>query len=165
MGSGPSNLAGGTLKTCLDDVCEGRRHCVAYDGQPFYQINWAHKFNIDLFYGRYPAAVIRPQTTQDVSQIVRCATDYNATVQAKGGGHSYANFALDADITIDLTEMADVGAPDNDTGVVRIGGGSKLGAIDKALHLHGRGLAHGVCPGVGIGGHATIGGLGPMSRM
>jgi hypothetical protein len=26
-------------------------------------------------------------------------------------------------------------------------------------------MAHGVCPGVGIGGHATIGGLGPMSRM
>ncbi|KAK4100442.1 FAD-binding domain-containing protein [Parathielavia hyrcaniae] len=28
-----------------------------------------------------------------------------------------------------------------------------------------RAFAHGVCPEVGIGGHATIGGLGPMSRM
>jgi FAD/FMN-containing dehydrogenase len=28
-----------------------------------------------------------------------------------------------------------------------------------------RAIAHGTCPQVGIGGHATIGGQGPLSRM
>ena len=41
-----------------------------------------------------------------------------------------------------------------------------LGALTQKLHDHGnRAVAHGTCPQVGIGGHATIGGLGPASRM
>lgn len=34
--------------------------------------------------------------------------------------------------------------------------GWSLGMVDKVLHKEGRSFAHGVCPGVGIGGHATI---------
>lgn len=41
-----------------------------------------------------------------------------------------------------------------------------LGDVTKRLHENGnRAMAHGTCPQVGIGGHATIGGLGPTSRM
>jgi FAD/FMN-containing dehydrogenase len=47
-----------------------------------------------------------------------------------------------------------------------IGGGTLLGDVTKRLHDNGnRAMAHGTCPQVGIGGHATIGGLGPSSRM
>jgi FAD/FMN-containing dehydrogenase len=47
-----------------------------------------------------------------------------------------------------------------------IGGGTVLGDVTKRLHENGnRAMAHGTCPQVGIGGHATIGGLGPSSRM
>lgn len=47
-----------------------------------------------------------------------------------------------------------------------IGGGTLLGDVTKRLHDNGkRAIAHGTCPQVGIGGHATIGGLGPSSRM
>jgi FAD/FMN-containing dehydrogenase len=47
-----------------------------------------------------------------------------------------------------------------------IGAGHKLQAVTQKLHDNGkRAVAHGTCPGVGIGGHATIGGLGPSSRM
>jgi uncharacterized protein YbaA (DUF1428 family) len=47
-----------------------------------------------------------------------------------------------------------------------IGGGTLLGDVTKRLHDNGqRAMAHGTCPQVGIGGHATIGGLGPTSRM
>lgn len=46
------------------------------------------------------------------------------------------------------------------------GAGTLLGDLSTQLSDNGgRAIAHGVCPGVGIGGHATIGGLGPMSRM
>ncbi len=37
------------------------------------------------------------------------------------------------------------------------GSGFRLGELDKKLHANGkRAMAHGTCPGVGIGGHATI---------
>ena len=46
-----------------------------------------------------------------------------------------------------------------------IGAGTLLGDVTKRLHDNGkRAMAHGVCPQVGIGGHATMGGLGPSSR-
>jgi len=47
-----------------------------------------------------------------------------------------------------------------------IGSGTLLGDLTEKLHDNGnRAMAHGTCPQVGIGGHATIGGLGPSSRM
>lgn len=55
---------------------------------------------------------------------------------------------------------------DNSTWHATVGAGTKLGDLDDRLHdAGGRAVAHGICPGVGIGGHATIGGLGPPSRM
>jgi FAD/FMN-containing dehydrogenase len=55
---------------------------------------------------------------------------------------------------------------DKSTWKATIGGGTLLRDVTKRLHDNGkRAMAHGTCPQVGIGGHATIGGLGPSSRM
>jgi hypothetical protein len=55
---------------------------------------------------------------------------------------------------------------DQSTWQATIGAGHLLGDVtDKLLSVGNRAMAHGTCPQVGIGGHATIGGLGPMSRM
>lgn len=55
---------------------------------------------------------------------------------------------------------------DSKTHVASIGGGMRLGDVTKKLLDAGnRAIAHGTCPDVGIGGHATMGGLGPASRM
>lgn len=55
---------------------------------------------------------------------------------------------------------------DHNTWQATIGSGTLLDDITKKLHDNGkRAMAHGTCPQVGIGGHATIGGLGPTSRM
>jgi FAD/FMN-containing dehydrogenase len=54
---------------------------------------------------------------------------------------------------------------DESTGHASIGSGTLLGDVTERLHdAGGRAIAHGTCPQVGIGGHATIGGLGPISR-
>jgi FAD/FMN-containing dehydrogenase len=66
---------------------------------------------------------------------------------------------------IDLVNLQSF-SMDETTWHASIGAGHRLGEVDKKLHAAGgRAFAHGVCPGVGIGGHATIGGLGPPSRM
>lgn len=44
-------------------------------------------------------------------------------------------------------------------GVAQVGGGARLGNIATGIYNQSeRALPHGVCPGVGIGGHATHGG-------
>jgi len=46
---------------------------------------------------------------------------------------------------------------DKVTWYATIGAGTLLGDVTTKLHdAGGRAFAHGVCPGVGIGGHATI---------
>jgi hypothetical protein len=54
---------------------------------------------------------------------------------------------------------------DRSTWEATVGGGTRLGDLDERLLAAGqRAIAHGTCLQVGVGGHATIGGLGPTSR-
>lgn len=54
---------------------------------------------------------------------------------------------------------------DNTTWIAAIGSGTRLGDVTSRLLSEGnRAIAHGTCPDVGIGGHASMGGLGPLSR-
>jgi FAD/FMN-containing dehydrogenase len=77
---------------------------------------------------------------------------------AIGGGE-------DNTIVVDMKHFQQF-SMDKSTWQATIGGGTLLGDVTKRLHDNGnRAMAHGTCPQVGIGGHATIGGLGPTSRM
>lgn len=148
-----------SLKDCLDDVCAGRPDCVAFadDGLDIfntYQSNWVKPYNLAVDVN--PEAVIRPNSSEQVAAIVKCGAENDFKVQAKSGGHSYANFGLgDGAVAIDLVNFNQYSI-DNTTGYATIGAGLRLGEIDDHLHETGRAFAHGVCPSVGIGGHATI---------
>ncbi|KDN62913.1 putative FAD binding domain-containing protein [Colletotrichum sublineola] len=186
MGQTPSS----PLATCLNNVCDGRSSCVSYPNDPFYQLNWVKPYNLDI--AVEPIAVTRPETKEDVAGFVKCAADNDVKVQAKSGGHSYANFGLggtDGALVIDLSNFQHF-SMDTNTWQATIGGGHRLHDVTEKLHANGkRAVSHGTCPGVGIGGHATIvslrfcrqyvqlelamltqnrkkqGGLGPSSRM
>jgi len=164
MGQGSSTPSG--LQSCLNSVCNGRADCVAYPDTFLYQVNWVDRYNLAI--PVQPVAVTRPQNAQDVSGFVKCAADNKVRVQAKSGGHSYGNYGLggeDGALAIDLRNMQDF-KMDTTTWQATIGPGHQLSDLDKKLHDNGkRAISHGTCPGVGLGGHATIGGLGPSSRM
>ncbi|KUI72555.1 putative FAD-linked oxidoreductase YvdP [Cytospora mali] len=167
-----------SLNTCLSNICAGSSGCVAFADDistaASYKLDWVKPYNLAI--DVTPAAVIRPNSTEEVAAAVRCAADNGYKVQARSGGHSFANFGLgDGALTIDLVNMQKY-SMDETTWYATIGAGMKLGDVDTHLTQTGRAFAHGVCPGVGIGGHATIirrvtgrfgakGGLGPMSRM
>lgn len=82
------NQQSSPLATCLNSVCNGRDHCVAYPDHPFYQVSWVDRYNLAI--PVEPIAVTRPENTDDVSRFVKCAAENNVKVQAKSGGHSYA---------------------------------------------------------------------------
>lgn len=152
MGNGQSSA-----RNCLDAICSNRSDCVAYPDTPLYKISWALPYNFANWVT--PAAVFRPDTAQDVADAVKCAVEYGFRVQAKSGGHSYGNYGLGGDdgaLSIDLVNLRGF-AMDKETWQATVGSGMHLGELDEHLHENGkRALAHGTCPDVGIGGHATI---------
>lgn len=72
---------------------------------------------------------------------------------------------VDGAVVVDMKHFQKF-SMDKSTWYATFGAGTLLGDLTEKLHdAGGRAFAHGVCPQVGAGGHLTIGGFGPMSRM
>ncbi|KAF9050600.1 hypothetical protein BJ165DRAFT_1316831, partial [Panaeolus papilionaceus] len=105
-----------------------------------------------------PAAVTYPRNTQDVSTIVKISAQYNYSVSARSGGHSYIANALggkDGAVVVDLSLLNSIKV-NSSTEVANIGAGNRLGDVALALNNNGRAMPHGTCPYVGIGGHSGM---------
>ncbi|KAJ4296751.1 hypothetical protein N0V90_006799 [Kalmusia sp. IMI 367209] len=161
MGNKPS-----VVESCLKTAVGGNADLIASNSTVGYQIAHVKPYNLDI--PVTPAAVTYPKTAEQVASIVKCAVDNSLKVQPRCGGHSYANYGIggeDGVIVVDLKNFQQF-SMDQTTWQATIGGGTLLSDVTKRLHENGnRAMAHGTCPQVGIGGHATIGGLGPSSRM
>ncbi|KAK6222497.1 hypothetical protein QIS74_04199 [Colletotrichum tabaci] len=158
------------IERCLDDVCAGASDCVQFPSKQDGAVDsgsWMRPFNLGL--SSVPTAIVRPRNAGEVAGAVKCALKHNFKVQAKAGGHSYANHGLGGQngaISVDMeyfryAHVESAGPSYN----VRVGGGTRLGQIDESLQAHQRAVPHGMCIGIGIGGHATVGGIGPASRL
>ncbi|KAI0744336.1 FAD-binding domain-containing protein [Daedaleopsis nitida] len=112
-----------------------------------------------------PAAIVYPKDAKGVSAAVQCGTVHNVKVNARGGGHSYAAYGLggeDGHLIVSLDDLRHLSISGD---VATIGAGNRLGDVALFLWDNGqRAMAHGTCPFVGIGGHATQGGFGLTSR-
>lgn len=122
-------------------------------------------YNLRLAYK--PAIVVLPTTNQHVQDAVVCAGQAGLKVQAKSGGHSYASLSSggqDGSLIINLQPLQTIDL-DKSTGIVSVGGGVRLGNLGDGIFKQGNAaVAHGTCPGVGIGGHYTHGGYSWTSR-
>ncbi|KAI8173895.1 FAD-linked oxidoreductase sorD [Colletotrichum sp. SAR 10_75] len=155
FGSGPIVApASSSLEACLNDVCSGRDDCVRFGNTA----EWAQPFNLGQ--SSVPAAIIRPKDAQEIAGVVKCALKHDTKVQAKAGGHGFGNHGLggeDGAISVDMHHFqytsVDMMTPSRN---VRVGGGTRLGQIDEHLRAHQRVIPHGLCGGIGIGGHATV---------
>ncbi|KAK9419116.1 hypothetical protein SUNI508_01093 [Seiridium unicorne] len=172
MATTPVSPVESTTQTSAHSLCSRQLFdCLANKKVPFIQENdptWdthTRSFNARLSYR--PCVVIIPKNTQHVSDAIICASKHGIHVQAKCGGHSYANFSnggTDGAMIINMRNFRDV-VVDQETGVAKVGGGKRLGPLGLAIWNQGkRALAHGTCSAVGIGGHYTHGGYGHFSR-
>ncbi|KAL1991454.1 hypothetical protein VTN49DRAFT_4762 [Thermomyces lanuginosus] len=162
MGNQPST----PIQTCLSTAVGGDGSLVAFSNEPLYQAKDVKPYNLNVPVA--PVAITYPRTVEQVSEIVKCAADGGYKVQARGGGHSYANHALGGGdnntIVVDMKNFQQF-SYDPETQRAKLGAGHRLGDVDDKLHKAGRAMSHGTCPQVGLSGHATIGGLGPTSRL
>lgn len=166
------NTSSTAVQKCLESALDNHKELLAFKATPFYQLKHVRPYNLDN--PVTPLAITYPQSASHIAATIKCASDNGLKVQARSGGHSYANYALggggdgkqsEKTIVVDLKNFKQFSMDTKDW-VATIGAGTLLGDVTKRLHENGnRAMAHGTCPQVGIGGHATIGGLGPISRL
>jgi FAD/FMN-containing dehydrogenase len=113
---------------------------------------------------RRPALVVRCAGTPDVVEAVRFAREHALPVAVRGGGHGVAGHAVgDGAIVVDLAQLRDVKV-DVARRLVRAGGGSRLGDVDRATQEHGLAVPFGVVSQTGIAGLTLSGGMGWLRR-
>ncbi|RSL91453.1 hypothetical protein CDV31_015470 [Fusarium ambrosium] len=158
-------FAAPSLKDCLLTSVNGQTERARFSGDTGYQSNDVRPYNLNFPYD--PFAILYPTDASEVSDIVVCASKYNRKVQARSGGHDYTNKGIggnDGAVVVDLKNINHVQV--DSSGVGKVGAGNRLKDICEKLHSAGkRYMPHGSSPTVGIGGHATVGGLGLHSRL
>lgn len=117
----------------------------------------AYSRNVDpAFPDRLADIIVRPETTEEVSEIAKIANKYKMVMVPRGGGADLVGGAATAGgILIDLTRMNKIIEVDEDNFYCVVECGITWG--DLVSHLHQRGLTTGVL-GPGSGYSATIGG-------
>jgi FAD binding domain-containing protein/berberine-like enzyme len=110
------------------------------------------------------ARVIR--SAEDAVQAVQEAVRANKRIAVRGGGHCFEDFVdnSDVEVLLDLSQYDEV-TFDERYNAFSIGAGATLETVYKAL-FYGWGVTvpGGGCLGVGVGGHFSGGGYGPLSR-
>jgi hypothetical protein len=117
----------------------------------------------EVYAGRRPAAIARCATVADVQACVETARTSRTPTAARGGGHSYGGYS-----TPEQGLVVDVGAMDrvtvNQDGTATVQAGARLIDVYAGLAQHGRALAAGSCPTVGVAGLTLGGGQGVLAR-
>ncbi|TWD84844.1 FAD/FMN-containing dehydrogenase [Kribbella amoyensis] len=110
------------------------------------------------------ARVVR--SAEDAVDAVQEAVRTRKRIAVRGGGHCFEDFVdhSDVEVLIDLSQYDEV-TFDERHNAFSIGAGATLETVYKAL-FYGWGVTvpGGGCLGVGVGGHFSGGGYGPLSR-
>ncbi|KAL2693471.1 hypothetical protein Neosp_000031 [[Neocosmospora] mangrovei] len=158
-------FAAPSLKSCLLESVNGQTERARFSGDTGFQSDHVRPYNLNFPYD--PFAIVYPIDASEVSSVVVCASKYNHKIQARSGGHDYTNKGIggnDGAVVVDLKHINDVQV--ESSGVAKVGAGNRLKDVWEKLHSAGkRYMPHGSSPTVGIGGHATVGGLGLHSRL
>ncbi|HEX3929673.1 MAG TPA: FAD-dependent oxidoreductase [Nocardioides sp.] len=112
--------------------------------------------------GARPLAVLSVADAKDVSTAFAFAQDHGVPVAIRSGGHSYPGWSAgDGTLVVDVRPLDTV---EWDGTKALVGAGASLVQVYDAVGSHGRGIAGGSCPTVGIGGLTQGGGVGVLTR-
>jgi FAD/FMN-containing dehydrogenase len=115
-------------------------------------------------FDKHPAMIVQATGAADVGYAIDFARQHRLLLAVKGGGHSdFGVSACDRGMMLDLSQMQGVRV-DADARRAWVAGGTLAGLVDHETHPHGLAVPLGGSPTVGIGGLATGGGIGRLSR-
>ncbi|HEY6636361.1 MAG TPA: FAD-binding oxidoreductase [Solirubrobacterales bacterium] len=113
---------------------------------------------------RFPAAIARCATEQQVVDAVGLARGSGLPTAVKGGGHSFPGLSTcDEGLVIDLSRMKRIEV-DAEAGTARVGAGVLLGELDAATQEHGLAVPAGIVTHTGLAGLTLGGGIGWLHR-
>jgi len=118
-------------------------------------------YNKDYDGRKQPIAIVFVKSEENVSRAVRCATQSNAQVCVRSGGHSYTGDSLCAGILIDLHHLKKV--LKQSESVFEVQAGNTMGELAASLLKYGRIAPAGNHHGVGTGWYLGCG-RGALSR-
>jgi FAD/FMN-containing dehydrogenase/alkanesulfonate monooxygenase SsuD/methylene tetrahydromethanopterin reductase-like flavin-dependent oxidoreductase (luciferase family) len=116
--------------------------------------------------GGSPGIVLQPRSASEVVDALayaRCHPDLPLSIRSAGHGIS-GRSTNKGGIVIDLSKMNSIEVLDSETGRVRLEPGARWMDVAAELAPYGLGLSSGDYGGVGVGGLATAGGIGWLSR-
>jgi FAD/FMN-containing dehydrogenase len=112
------------------------------------------------FDGARPRAVVRAENADDVAELIGFARRFGLRCRPRAGGHSYVGAStVDDGIVIDVRRIRSVRYEPAD-GIATLGAGASTYRVHELLARHGRTVATGTCPTVGLAGLVLGGGLG-----
>jgi len=112
-----------------------------------------------------PGLVICAENAEDVVAAVNYAREQKVPLAVRSGGHGMSGRSTnDGGIVIDVGRLNAIELIDPATNRVRIGPGARWGEVAEKLAKHGLGMSSGDYGDVGVGGLATAGGIGWLSR-
>jgi FAD/FMN-containing dehydrogenase len=119
-------------------------------------------YNADI--DRRPALIVRCAGTGDIVRSVNYARENALAVAIRGGGHSAPGFGTcDGGVVVDLSRMRGVQVdPERLEAIVE--GGCTWRDVDRATEPFGLATPGGIISSTGVGGLATGGGFGYLSR-
>ncbi|MFI6654598.1 FAD-binding oxidoreductase [Streptomyces sp. NPDC050523] len=113
---------------------------------------------------RRPALVARCADADAVARVIGFARAHDLPLAVRGGGHHGAGMGtVDGGVVADLSPLKDIQV-DPAARTVRVGGGCVWGEVDRATNPHGLATPSGIVSTTGVGGIATGGGLGHLTR-
>ncbi|KAL2672499.1 hypothetical protein Neosp_013211 [[Neocosmospora] mangrovei] len=108
--------------------------------------------------------IVFPASTEDVQTAIKFARKSNLEIAVKCGGHHFSPASsVEGGIVIDMKAFNSVEV-DKENMRVTIGGGCLWGDVYTALRDHDLECVGGGVHVVGVGGHLTGGGYGPLSQ-
>ncbi|KAJ4221060.1 hypothetical protein NW759_007128 [Fusarium solani] len=108
--------------------------------------------------------IVFPISTKDVQAAIKFARKSNLEIAIKCGGHHFSSASsVEGGVVIDMKALNSVEV-DTENMRVTIGGGCLWGDVYTALREHDLECVGGGVHVVGVGGHLTGGGYGPLSQ-
>ncbi len=113
---------------------------------------------------RYPAAIVRVTSTDDVAAAIRFARENDRGIAVRGGGHHVTGSAIvDDGVVIDCSGLTDVDL-DVEARTVRVGAGCRVGDVLSVTQEHGLAVACGSAAHNGVAGSTLGGAIGWVRR-